>query len=421
MPRHGAPGLERLTASARMDQRHLYIDIRPKITEPLSQRSLHQAQRPPAACKWLFHRLLSPPMNASDHPETAIKPPVAVIEWIGDAKTGHLRLLDQTLLPTETAYLDCRDTLAVWEAILRLSVRGAPAIGVAAGYGMVIAAQFLPDTGDFITGVEAAAEYLESSRPTAVNLSWAARRVLARAQQDLCSDLAAVREAMLDEAKAIHAEDIAMCAAIGRHAAPLIKECSGVLTHCNAGALATAGIGTATAGMYVAAAEGHAVTIYCDETRPLLQGSRLTAWELTQAGIDAVVITDNMAAQVLREGKVQMVITGADRIAANGDAANKIGTYGLAILAAHHNVPFYVAAPYSTFDMTLPSGDRIPIEQRGSEEITHGFGRRTAPENVRTYAPAFDVTPAALIKAIITDRGLIEPVTTENVAKRVAE
>jgi len=346
-----------------------------------------------------------------------IQPPVKVIEWIGDARRGHLRLLDQTKLPTETTFLDCRDAQQVWEAIRRLVVRGAPAIGVAAAYGMVIGAQWVPDGADFMTGVESAAEYLEGSRPTAVNLSWAVRRVLRRAQRTLSDDFDAIRDVMLEEARDIGAEDERMCLEIGRHAAELIEQHRGVLTHCNAGALATAGIGTATAGMYVAHARGHHMTVYCDETRPLLQGSRLTAWELMQAGIDAVVITDNMAAQVMREGRVGMVITGADRIAANGDAANKIGTYGVAILAARHNIPFYVAAPYSTFDMDLAGGDEIPIEQRGSEEITEGFGRRTAPANVRTYAPAFDVTPAELIAAIVTDRGIIQPVTAENVRK----
>ncbi len=360
-------------------------------------------------------------METAHNSGSSVQPPVDVVQWIGDAKRGHLRLLDQRLLPTETAFLDCRDTQAVWDAIRVLSVRGAPAIGVAAGYGMVIAAQFIPDGLDFVTGVEAAAEYLESSRPTAVNLSWAARRVFERVRREPSGQYDATREAMLDEAKAIHAEDTAMCLAIGEYAAPLVEKCSGVLTHCNAGALATAGVGTATAGMYVAAARGHAVTVYCDETRPLLQGSRLTAWELMQAGIEAVVITDNMAAQVLREGRVQMVITGADRIAANGDAANKIGTYGLAILARRHKVPFYVAAPYSTFDMSLASGDDIPIELRGSEEITHGFGRQTAPDNVKTYSPAFDVTPADLIAGIVTDRGIISPVTKENVAAMIGE
>jgi methylthioribose-1-phosphate isomerase len=206
-----------------------------------------------------------------------------------------------------------------------------------------------------------------------------------------------------------------MCLAIGRHAAELVSRHTGVLTHCNAGSLATAGIGTATAGMYVAHAAGHRFTVYCDETRPLLQGSRLTAWELAQAGIEAVVIADSAAAQVIREGRAGMVITGADRIAANGDTANKIGTYPLAVLAARHEVPFYVAAPTSTFDLSLESGEGIPIEQRGAEEVTSTFGRRTAPEGVGVYAPAFDVTPAELIAAIVTDRGVIEPVTEENI------
>jgi len=345
-----------------------------------------------------------------------IKPPVPVVQWVGDAARGYLRLLDQTQLPGETVYIDCKDPTSVWESIRRLAVRGAPAIGVAAGYGMVAAAGFVAE-GDFLAGLEAAGEYLISSRPTAVNLEWAVNRVLARARRTGDASVDEIREAMLDEARAIHSEDEAMCLSIGRAAAPLICQANGVLTHCNAGALATGGIGTATAGMYVAHASGHVFTVYCDETRPLLQGSRLTAWELIQAGIDAVVITDNMAAQVMREGRVDLVITGADRIAANGDAANKIGTYGLAILARRHGIPFYVAAPYSTFDLDLGSGDAIPIEQRGAEEITEGFGRRTAPEGVRTYSPAFDVTPADLITAIITDRGIIDPVDAENVRK----
>ena len=346
-----------------------------------------------------------------------ICPPVVVMEWVGGAGRGVLRLLDQTKLPNETTYLECRTTEQIWEAIKRLSVRGAPAIGVAGAYGMVVAAQAIGEGSDAMAGIAAAAEYLASSRPTAVNLNWAVQRVLVRAQQTVSNVFDDVREAMLDEARRIHAEDAGLCLAIGRHAAPLIAPCTGVLTHCNAGALATAGIGTATAGMYVAHAEGAKFTVYCDETRPLLQGSRLTAWELTQSGIAAVVITDSMAAQVMTERRVQMVITGADRIAANGDAANKIGTYGLAIAAAHHGIPFYVAAPYSTFDMSLTDGSGIPIEQRGGDEITNGFGRRTAPEGVKTYSPAFDVTPAELIKAIITDRGIIQPVTAETVRK----
>ena len=349
-----------------------------------------------------------------------ISPPVAVMEWVGQARRGHLRLLDQTRLPSETTYIDCHDARAVYEAIGRLSVRGAPAIGVAGAYGMVVASQSVADGREALAQVEAAAEYLAGARPTAVNLEWAVKRVLGRAQQTASNVFDDVRDAMLDEARIIHAEDAGMCLAIGRLAAPLIARCTGVLTHCNAGALATGGIGTATAGMYVAHAGGAAFTVYCDETRPLLQGSRLTAWELMHSGIDTVVITDSMAAQVMRQRRVQMVITGADRIAANGDVANKIGTYGLAIAAAHHGIPFYVAAPYSTFDMSLDDGGLIPIEQRGSEEITDGFGRRTAPAGVKTYCPAFDVTPAQLVKAIITDRGIIEPVTTENIRKIVS-
>jgi len=376
-----------------------------------------------------------------------IKPPAVVVGWQGDADSGFLRLLDQTLLPARAEYVDCRSVESVWDAIRRLVVRGAPALGVAAGYGMVIAAQAATaqaaaDPARVLAELDKAAAYLESSRPTAVNLSWAVRRVLARAggtavpkgfaavkDHGRGKDSAAVppesgaagasrlRQVVLDEARQIHAEDQAMCAAIGRHAEPLIRACRGVLTHCNAGALATAGIGTATAGMYAAHAAGHRFTVYCDETRPLLQGSRLTAWELTQAGIDAVVITDSMAAHVLGQGRVQMVIVGADRIAANGDTANKIGTYGLALAARYHNVPFHVAAPHSTFDLSIASGREIPIEERGGEEITEGFGRRTAPQGVRTYCPAFDVTPAELITAIITDRGVIQPVCEREIRR----
>jgi len=358
----------------------------------------------------------------SSRTPSSVTPSVRVVDWIGDAATGHLRLLDQTRLPGELAYLDCTSLEDVWDAIKRLAVRGAPAIGVAAACGMVLAAREAlaaagRDEGAFRSALQQKAAYLIECRPTAVNLSWAVRRVLASAASATPSHAA---ERILTEARAIRREDEAMCKAIGEHAAPLIRGCTGVLTHCNAGALATAGIGTATAGMYLAHAAGHAFCVYCDETRPLLQGSRLTAWELSRAGINAVVITDNMAAQVMREQRVQMVITGADRIAANGDVANKIGTYALAVLAARHDIPFYVAAPTSTFDLALASGDDIPIEQRGAEEITEGFGRRTAPDGIAVYAPAFDVTPAELIAAIITDRGVIRPVTAANVKKVVA-
>jgi methylthioribose-1-phosphate isomerase len=349
----------------------------------------------------------------------SIKPPVKVLEWIGQADDGYLRLLDQTRLPTETAFVDCREVQSVWDAVRRLVVRGAPAIGVAAGYGMVVAAQSAGEGESFLRDLRASGDYLSSSRPTAVNLAWAVGRMMARAEKAAAAGLAvpAVREELLDEARGIQAEDERMCARIGQYAVELVRRCTGVLTHCNAGALATAGIGTATAGLYAAHAAGHRFCVYCDETRPLLQGSRLTAWELMQAGIEAVVITDSMAAQVMRELRVQMVITGADRIAANGDTANKIGTYGLAIAARWHGIPFYVAAPYSTFDLSVPCGERIPIEQRDGQEIANGFDRATAPAGVRIYNPAFDVTPAELITAIVTDRGIIQPVSEQAIRK----
>ena len=322
------------------------------------------------------------------------------IEWLGDAATGCLRLLDQTQLPNAETYIDCRDVQAVWDAIKCLAVRGAPAIGIAAAYGCVIGAQ----RGD----LQAAAEHLATSRPTAVNLFWALRR--------MGGVQPATPEALLAEAKAIHEEDVAMCRSIGEHALPLIESAGvGVITHCNAGALATGGIGTATAPMYLAKEQGVPLKVYADETRPLLQGARLTAFELQQAGIDVTLICDNMASQVMRQGLVQTAITGADRIAANGDAANKIGTYGLAVLARHHGVPFYVAAPSSTFDLSAADGSGIPIEQRAAEEITEGFGMRTAPKDVSTYSPAFDVTPNDLITAIVTEKGLIQPVNAQNV------
>jgi methylthioribose-1-phosphate isomerase len=231
---------------------------------------------------------------------------------------------------------------------------------------------------------------------------------------------AAIAEHLLAEARAIHEEDRQMCRAIGRHGAALLGSNQGVLTHCNAGGLATADYGTALAVIFAAHESGKLIHVYVDETRPLLQGARLTAWELMQHGVPATLICDSMAAQVMREGRVQAVVTGADRIAANGDSANKIGTYGVAVLAAAHGIPFYIAAPTSTFDLTLASGDLIPIEQRAAEEITAGFGRRTAPEGIAVYNPAFDVTPSRLIRAIICERGVIEPVTTERIREVVS-
>ncbi|MFN0018002.1 MAG: S-methyl-5-thioribose-1-phosphate isomerase [Pirellulaceae bacterium] len=320
---------------------------------------------------------------------------VETLRWVGD-ESGHLVLIDQTRLPTELVEMECHTAEAVWEAIKQLRVRGAPAIGISAAYGVVIGLQ------GGSKGIEEVTAYLASSRPTAVNLFWAMERMKKAALQN---------RNLLAEARAIHEEDRAMCHAIGRYGAELLTANSGVLTHCNAGGLATAEYGTALSVFFTAQDQGKHVHVFVDETRPLLQGARLTAWELAQRGIKATLICDNMAAQVMREGKVQAVIVGADRITANGDTANKIGTYSVAVLAHAHNIPFYVAAPTSTFDLSLESGDQIPIEQRSSTEITHGFGKQTAPDGIDVYNPAFDVTPARLIKAIITERGIIDPVS----------
>jgi methylthioribose-1-phosphate isomerase len=326
-------------------------------------------------------------------------------------KDGSLSILDQTLLPGSVVERQLDTVESVWDAIKTLKVRGAPAIGVCAAYGVVVGVHRRNprSTQDVVQAVHDSADYLATSRPTAVNLFWALdrmRRVAHEANGASASDLIAALEA---EAVTIHEEDRALCMAIGRHGSSLIGEGCGVLTHCNAGALATAEHGTALSIMYAAQAEGRRFRVYADETRPLLQGARLTAWELTQAGIDTTLICDNMAAQVMREGKIDLVVVGADRIAANGDTANKIGTYGVALLAKAHGIPFYVAAPYSTFDLSLATGEQIPIEERDSSEITHPFGAIVAPAEVKVYNPAFDVTPAALIHGFITEAGIVHP------------
>ncbi len=342
----------------------------------------------------------------------------STLQWLGGVD-GHLRLIDQTRLPVELVELDCYDVETVWEAIRSLRVRGAPAIAMAAAYGLCLGLQRVRQAveAEFFGRFDEVREYLASSRPTAVNLFWALDR-MTRVAEGLRgkSAPADILESLLNEAHAIVAEDREICRAIGRHGAALLADGQGVLTHCNAGGLATADYGTALAVFFSAHESGKRLHVYADETRPLLQGARLTAWELQQRGIDVTLICDSMAAQVMREGRVQAVVTGADRIAANGDTANKIGTYGVALLAAAHDIPFYVAAPLSTFDLSIESGDQIPIEQRAPEEITHGFGRRTAPEGIGVYNPAFDVTPARLIRAIICERGLIEPVNREQIA-----
>lgn len=342
------------------------------------------------------------------------------IEWIGDLD-GHVAMIDQTLLPERLETMRVEDVETMWDAIKRLVVRGAPAIGIAAAMGLVLGARGGRDESPsaFQDRLRKTADYLASARPTAVNLFWALERMQRCAAAHLPEGVPATLRALLGEARAIRDEDAAMCRRIGEHGAHLITEGCGVLTHCNAGGLATAELGTALAPLYVAHERGVAFRVYADETRPLLQGSRLTAWELGRAGIDVTVICDNMAAVLLRDGRVDFVITGADRISANGDAANKIGTYGLAVLAHAHGVPFYVAAPSSTFDLSLVDGSAIPIEKRDPNEIRRGMGRLTAPADATCYNPAFDVTPARLICGLITEHGLIEPVTPSAIERMI--
>lgn len=340
---------------------------------------------------------------------------VKTIEWTGRAA----RIIDQTLLPGKTKFLDIRDDKGMWEAIKKLRVRGAPAIGVAAAYGFYLGiASRKPKTmAELRRHALKSGTYLATSRPTAVNLFWALNRC-GRLVDFLDQDMN-VKDALariLTEAQSIQAEDERTCDLIGKHGAPLLKGAKGVLTHCNAGALATAGIGTALAVIYHAA-QKQKFTVYADETRPLLQGARLTAWELLQAGIETRLITDSMAASVLQKGLVQAIVVGSDRIAANGDAANKVGTMPLAIVANYYKVPFYVAAPLSTFDGTLKSGAGIPIEERGSDEITKIGGITVAPKGVKTFAPAFDVTPAKLIAGIVTEEGVLRAPYTRAIAK----
>lgn len=323
---------------------------------------------------------------------------------------GVLDLLDQRLLPEQTVYLKLQTPQDVWEAIREMKVRGAPAIGIAAAYGVVLGVKGF--TGEPASMAEEAlrhAEYLATSRPTAVNLFWALDRMKAKAR-----DLAnagqsgnAFYTSLLEEAQRIHAEDEETNRLIGENALTLFRDGMGVLTHCNAGGLATSKYGTALAPFYLALEQGIQLKVYADETRPVLQGARLTAFELHQAGVDVTLITDNMAGHVMSKGWVQAVIVGTDRVAANGDVANKIGTYSVAVLAKAHNIPFYVACPLSTIDLSTPTGADIPIEERHPDEVTQGFGRRTAPEGVAVYNPAFDVTPNHLVTAIITEKGIV--------------
>lgn len=334
--------------------------------------------------------------------------PIEAVTWLasGDA----VLIVDQTLLPQRLEYRELRSLEDVCDAISRLAVRGAPAIGVAGAMGLVIVLQsHVGDDRDaFLKRAESAAERIAATRPTAVNLPRALGRVLRRlreAEGTARDALAAIR----DEATRIRDEDREMCQRIGEHALTLLPDHARVLTHCNAGALATAGIGTALAPIYLAAQRGRVVEVLVGETRPLLQGSRLTAWELSRAGVPVTVVTDGMAPSLMREGRVDLCIVGADRIAHNGDAANKIGTYGIAVAARYHGIPFYVAAPSSTLDASTDSGREIRIERRPRSEIAGDPGRTTVPEGVPVENPAFDITPAELITAIITERGIHRP------------
>jgi methylthioribose-1-phosphate isomerase len=329
------------------------------------------------------------------------------VRW--SSKGRGVRILDQRELPIREVYQNLRTVDAVFAAIQSLAVRGAPAIGIAAAMGATLAIdESVPDVATAKRAFADACDRLNASRPTAVNLHWALERMKrsAHAQQ---GSVRSLLDALRVEATRILDEDRVMCRAIGEHGAALIEDGARVLTHCNAGALATGGMGTALAAIYVATEQGKHVEVFADETRPLLQGSRLTAWELARVGIPTTVLIDGAAASLMRRGDIDLCIVGADRIARNGDVANKIGTYSLAIAARHHGIPFYVAAPASTFDPAISSGEEILIEQRNGDEVRCGFGRLTAPAGVSIYNPAFDVTPASLITAIVSDLGVHQP------------
>jgi len=355
---------------------------------------------------------------------------VEAVKWIGEVD-GFLELIDQRRLPAEFVKIQCRNIEYLYEAIKTLAVRGAPALGVSAAYGLVLAMQKLPADSSLEQALDVlakAGQLLASSRPTAVNLFWALDRVRRRAESQIGNSkhvlslaegsrqaIGDLRQAVLAEANAIYQEDVDMCRQIGQNGERFIQQGSGILTHCNAGALATAGQGTALSVIFEAHKKGKKFRVYVDETRPLLQGSRLTAWELKQANIDVTVICDNMAGWLMKQGKIDMVITGSDRIAANGDAANKIGTYSLSILAKQHGIPFYIAAPSSTFDLNIKSGAEIPIEQREANEVTRFADTQIAPYGIDVYNPAFDITDAKDIAAIITERGVIENLDADSI------
>jgi len=365
------------------------------------------------------------PTTNDQRPTTEIM--IQTLEWTEQG----VRFIDQTKLPTEETYLTCKTHEQVADAIRTMVVRGAPAIGVAAAMGIALAVKNseAETAEDLKRDFDQACDVIGKTRPTAVNLFWAIRRMREKFEQ-LCSlagiyaqqgvrldGLVQVKHALIEEAKRMHAEDIAANQAMGRHGATLMPSEGGVLTHCNAGALATAGYGTALGVIRAAVEQGKKIHVYADETRPFLQGSRLTAWELMKDGIPTTVISDNMAGAMMKQGKIGAIVVGADRIAANGDVANKIGTYTVAVLAKENGIPFYVAAPISTVDLACPDGNKIPIEQRNVREVSHIAGKQMVPDGVSIENPAFDVTPAKYVAAIITERGIARAPYGESLRK----
>jgi methylthioribose-1-phosphate isomerase len=340
---------------------------------------------------------------------------VATVEYVNRT----IRLIDQRRLPSEEVFIDCRDYQAVAEAIRTLAVRGAPAIGVTAALGLALGAQAIEaaDFDQFWAHFTEICAVMAATRPTAVNLFWAIERMQAYAQTQRQLPITDLKAGLEQEALRILAEDIANNRQMGLHGQMLIADQARILTHCNAGALATAGYGTALGVIRAAVEQGKRVQVIADETRPVLQGARLTAWELNKDGIPVTLIADNMAASLMRRGMIDLVIVGADRIAANGDVANKIGTYGVAVLARAHGIPFYVAAPLSTIDSTLPSGEHIPIEERQPDEVTHLGHHQIAPTGVAVLNPAFDVTPHEYVQAIITEVGVLRPPFAQSIAR----
>ncbi|UCB45167.1 MAG: S-methyl-5-thioribose-1-phosphate isomerase [Spirochaetota bacterium] len=341
--------------------------------------------------------------------------PIPTIQW----EKNLVKIIDQTELPIKKTFIKVTTASEMWNAIKQLKIRGAPAIGIAAAFGIYLGVRKFQskDKKKFLGKLDDVCSYIGSSRPTAVNLFWAIDRIKRRVHVNSEASVHELKELVLREACLMIDEDNQVCRAIGEHGLKLIRDGHSLLTHCNAGGLATAMHGTALSPMFRAKELGYKIHVWVDETRPLLQGSRITAWELGEAEIPATIITDNMAATVMSQKKVDLVIVGADRIAANGDTANKIGTLGVAVLAREFGIPFYIAAPVSTIDREIKNGDEIPIEERDPREVTHGFGRQTAPDGIGVYNPAFDMTPAKYIKGIITEKGILNPPYKKSIGK----